>query len=384
MIEPYLIAHYFPFILAFMLSAIIVFYTIPPIIRVAKLKKLYDEPDGDRKLNKKVVPTLGGMAIFIGFVTAVVLSSYRMDFLELRYIVVALIIILFVGLKDDILYISPKSKLIGQLLTAFILVVFADVRFTTLHGLFGVHEIEYWVSVPLTIFALTVLTNSLNLIDGIDGLSSGIGFLASTLFTFLFYLNDDIEMTLVGAALAGALFSFFIYNVFGKKNKIFMGDTGSLIIGFILATLAVKFNEIHLPDTRIFKVIEPPAISIAILIVPIMDTIRVFTLRILDGRSPFSADNLHTHHQLVRLGLTHFQSTLVYTLFSFIFFVITMILQHYLDNFYLLAVIIGLALIILYIPTRLVKKTPINYQKHSLRNNKFNRFFRKVADRKKT
>jgi UDP-N-acetylmuramyl pentapeptide phosphotransferase/UDP-N-acetylglucosamine-1-phosphate transferase len=384
MIEQYLVELYFPYVLAFFLAMVIVYFTIPPIIRVAKLKKLYDEPDGDRKLNTHVVPTLGGLAIFLGFVIAVVLSSYKMEFIELRYIVAALVIILFVGLKDDILYISPKSKLIGQLVTAAILVIFANVRFTSLHGLLGIYEINYWVSLPLSIFGITVLTNSLNLIDGIDGLCSGVGFLSAFLFGILFYLNDDIEMTIVAAALSGSLFSFFIYNVFGKKNKIFMGDTGSLIIGFLLATLAVKFNEIHLPDNRIFQIKEPPSISVAILIVPIMDTLRVFTLRILDGRSPFSADNLHTHHQLIRLGLTHFQASIVYIIYNFIFFAIAMFLQHYLDNFILLFTLFTISLAFLYIPTYLSKKVSKETKKNGLKNNGFNRTFRKLADRSNT
>lgn len=384
MLEPYLIYHYFPFVLAFILAAVVSYYTIPPIIRVAKLKNLYDVPDGKRKLNTRVVPTLGGMAIFLGFIIAVVIASYNMEFIQLRYIVVAMVIILFVGLKDDILYISPKSKLIGQLVTATILVVFADVRFNTLHGLFGIHEINYWVSLPLSIFGITVLTNSLNLIDGIDGLCSGTGVVSSLLFALLFYLNDDYEMALIGLALSGSLFSFFIYNVFGKKNKIYMGDTGSLIVGFVLSVLAVRFNEIHLPDKGLFEVLEPPAISIAILIIPFVDTLRVFTLRILDGRSPFSADKWHTHHKLLELGLSHFQATILYLVYSIMYFVLILYLQHYLENWILLSVMLLLALALLHIPNILVKKG-INFgNNNQLKVNRFNRQMRRLADDKKT
>lgn len=383
--EYYLIHLYFPYILAFLLAAVIVYKSIPAIIRVAKLKHLYDEPDEERKVSKEIVPTLGGMAIFLGFIISVVLSSFRMEFLELRYIVVALVIMLFVGLKDDILYISPKSKLIGQIMVSFILVVFANVRFTSLHGLFGLEEINYWVSVPLSMFAITVLTNSLNLIDGIDGLCSGIGFTAASLFALLFYLNDEIEFTLVGMALAGSLFSFFIYNVFGVKNKIFMGDTGSLLIGFVLSIMTIKFNEIPFTDHRIFEVVEVIGVSLAIMIVPILDTLRVFSLRIARGKSPFSADRIHTHHQLLDLGLTHFQASLIYILYNILFFAYTMVLQHYLDNYVLLIVLVISALLAISIPSFMLKKGMGKKKvQNGLKNHGFNRFFRQMAEKSKT
>lgn len=383
--EYYLINLYFPYLLAFLLSAFIVYHSIPAIIRVAKLKHLYDEPDEERKVTKEIVPTLGGMAIFLGFIIAVVLSSFRMDFIELRYIVVALVIMLFVGLKDDILYISPRSKLIGQIIVAFILVVFADVRFTSLHGLLGFEMIPYYVSVPLSMFAITVLTNSLNLIDGIDGLCSGIGFTASSIFALLFYINDDIEFTLVAMALSGALFSFFIYNVFGVKNKIFMGDTGSLLIGFILSIMTIRFNEIPFTDHRLLEVKEVIGISLSIMIVPIIDTLRVFTIRIMNGKSPFSADRIHTHHQLLDLGFTHFQSSLIYILYNLIFFSIAMILQHYITNYILIISLVIIAFIFVSIPGILLKKgwgKPVAI--NSIKNHGFNRFFRKMAEKTKT
>ena len=383
--EFYLINLYFPFVLAFVLAAVVVYYSIPVIIRVAKLKNLYDEPNEDRKVTKKIVPTLGGMAIFLGFIISVVLSSFRMEFLELRYIVVALVIMLFVGLKDDILYISPRSKLTGQIIVAFILVVFADMRFTSLHGLLGFEEIPYYFSVVLSMFAITVLTNSLNLIDGIDGLCSGIGVAASLMFAFLFYINNDVEFTLVGMALAGALFSFFIYNVFGDKNKIFMGDTGSLIIGFVLSIMTIRFNEIPFTDHRLFEVKEIIGVSLAIMIVPIMDTLRVFSLRILDGRSPFSADNNHTHHQLLQLGLNHFQASLIYIAYNVIFVAITMVLQHYITNYILLITLLLLAFISVSIPSLLLKN---GHKKavgsNAIKEHKFNRFFKELADKSNT
>ena len=383
--ELYLIKLYFPFVLAFVLAAVVVFYSIPAIIRVARLKNLYDEPNEERKVTKKVVPTLGGMAIFLGFIISVVLSSFKMEFLELRYIVVALVIMLFVGLKDDILYISPKSKLMGQVFVAFILVVFADLRFTSLHGLLGFEQIPYFVSVILSMFAITVLTNSLNLIDGIDGLCSGVGFTAASVFSLLFYINNDLEFTLIGMALAGALFSFFIYNVFGDKNKIFMGDTGSLLIGFVLSIMTIRFNEIPFTDHRLFEVKEMIGISLAVMIVPIMDTLRVFSIRIMNGKSPFAADDIHTHHQLLKLGLNHFQASLVYITYNMLFIVFAMIIQHYITNYVLIVVLLITALICVSIPSLLLKYGHQKKHKNTvIKEHGFNRFFKEMADKSNT
>lgn len=383
--EFYLINLYFPFVLAFVLAAVVVYYSIPAIIRVAKLKNLYDEPNEERKIAKKIVPTLGGMAIFLGFIISVVLSSFRMEFLELRYIVVALVIMLFVGLKDDILYISPRSKLTGQVFVAFILVVFADLRFTSLHGLLGIEQISYFPSVILSMFAITVLTNSLNLIDGIDGLCAGIGGTASTIFAFLFYINNDIEFTLIGTALSGALFSFFIYNVFGDKNKIFMGDTGSLIIGFVLSIMTIRFNEIPFTDHRLFEVKEIISVSLAIMIVPIMDTLRVISIRVLNGKSPFSADNIHTHHQMLELGLNHFQASLIYISYNILFVIMALVLQHYITNYVLLLVLLIIAFLTVSIPSLLLKSGHRKkWEKTMIKERKFNRFFKELADKSNT
>lgn len=380
--EFYLINLYFPYLLAFFLAAVTVYFTVPAIIRVAKLKHLYDEPNEERKASKIIVPTLGGVAIFLGFVLAVVLSSFSLEFNELRYIVAALVILLFVGLKDDILYISPKSKLVGQLFVAFILVFFADVRFTNLHGILGIHDIHYWISVPLSMFAIVVLTNSMNLIDGIDGLCSGIGISISMIYALFFYLNEEVDFALLALALAGALVAFFIFNVFGKKNKIFMGDTGSLMVGFLVSIMTVKFNEIPLPDHRLFQILEPPALSVAIMIVPVMDTLRVFTLRILDGRSPFSADRWHTHHQLLDLGLTHFRASLAYISYHFVFVAVALVLQHYITDYKLLITLVALAFAFISIPSLLLKRKKEKLEKENeLKDNAFNRFFTKLADR---
>jgi len=264
-------------------------------------------------------------------------------------------------------------------------VVFADLRFTSLHGLLGIEQIPYYTSVVLSMFAITVLTNSLNLIDGIDGLCSGIGFSAALMFAFLFYVNNDLEFALIGMALAGSLFSFFIYNVFGDKNKIFMGDTGSLLIGFVLSIMTIRFNEIPFTDHRLFEVKEMIGISLAIMIVPIMDTLRVFSIRLLKGQSPFTADRIHTHHQLLDLGLTHFQASLVYIIYNIGFAIFAMILQHYISNYIFLIVLLLTALVWVSIPTLLLKQGRKKKRfNNAIKNHGFNRFFKEIADRLNT
>lgn len=317
----------------------IVYYSIPAIIRVAKAKHLFDQPN-ERNVTTQVVPTLGGVAIFLGMSISTTLFSFQETFQELPYILVAAILMLFVGLKDDLMDLAPHKKLIAQIGVAVIIAVFADIRFTHLHGLFGIGEINYVASVAITVFTFIVMINAINLIDGIDGLASGVAIVAASAFGIWFYSNDHMSLALLAFATVGALVSFFIFNVFGKKHKIFMGDTGSLLLGFILAILVIQFNElsIHTVASRAF--VNAPILSYAIMIVPLTDTLRVFMIRILRKQSPFKADRIHTHHDLLLLGFTHFQTSLILVASNIIFIGIAIGVQNFNSYFVLLGIIV--------------------------------------------
>jgi UDP-GlcNAc:undecaprenyl-phosphate/decaprenyl-phosphate GlcNAc-1-phosphate transferase len=295
---------------AFIISFTLVIITVPPILRVARAKFLF-EPSDERKIHSGSIPSLGGIAIFIGFILSTIIATDGYSFDSLKYIIASVILMFFIGLKDDLLIISARKKLIIQFFAAVLLITLGNVRLTNLHGMIGIYDIHYFSSLFLTLFAMIVIINAYNLIDGIDGLASGLAILSATVFGIWFYLSGQIQFSIMSFALVGSLAGFFLYNVFGIRNKLFMGDTGSLVIGLVISTLVVKFNEFNLLKTSTFIINAAPSVSFAIIIVPLVDTLRVMIIRILNGRSPFSPDKNHIHHRLLSIIPNHLKVTLI-------------------------------------------------------------------------
>ena len=308
------------------LSFIIVYVSIPSIVAVAHRKQLYDEP-GRRKSHHHSVPYLGGIAIFVSLIVGTGLCIDISETKELLQVMVAMVVIFFIGIKDDILVIAPIKKLYGEILAAIIVVILADVRFTSLHGFMGVYEIDYKTSIILTSFVVIVLINSFNLIDGIDGLASGIGIVVSLTFGLWFFLTGHTNYAILSASIFGTLLAFFGFNVFGQKNKIFMGDSGSLVLGLIMSVLVIKFNEFNITYNGPYTISSAPAVSFGILIVPLFDTLRVFFIRLINKQSPFSADHNHIHHRVLKLGFSHAGSTIVILLVNVLFIFIMLACQ---------------------------------------------------------
>jgi len=288
-------------ILSGALSFLITFFAIPVIIQVARQKKMFDEPD-ERKVHKMVIPTLGGLGIFAGFILATLLGVPTGS-PELQYFVAAAIVIFFLGIKDDILVLSAAKKFIGQLVAAGIIIKFGGIQITNMHGFLGIGEIPELASIILTLFTIIVITNSFNLIDGVDGLAGSLGLLTTILFGSYFLYVGQLMFAVMAFSLAGSLVGFLVYNF--SPAKIFMGDTGSLMIGLVNSILVIKFINIAGAEGSRLPLEAAPAIGFAILIVPLFDTLRVFGQRILDRRSPFSPDRSHVHHFLLELGFTH-------------------------------------------------------------------------------
>lgn len=307
------------------LAFIITFFAIPVIIQITKSKKLFDEPD-ERKVHKTVIPTLGGVGIFAGFIIATLMgvpSSYTN---ELQYFAAASIVIFFLGLKDDILILSASKKFIGQLLAAGIIIKFGGIQLNNMHGFLGIDEIPRVASIVLTIFTIIVITNSFNLIDGVDGLAGSLGVLTTLVFGTYFYLAGQLTYAVMSFALAGSTIGFLIYNF--SPAKIFMGDTGSLLLGLINSILVIKFiNVAGNPAVKV-PLEAAPAIGIAILMIPLFDTLRVFTLRILDRRSPFSPDRTHVHHFLLDIGFNHRMITFTCLSVNILFIAAAYFLRH--------------------------------------------------------
>ncbi len=289
------------------LSLIITFFSIPVIIQVAKQKKLFDEPD-ERKVHKAVIPTLGGLGIFAGFMMAMLLCTPSGANNSLQYFVAAFTVMFFLGLKDDILILSATKKFAGQVIAAGILFQFGDVQLSNMHGFLGIHEIPYALSVALTILTVVLITNSFNLIDGVDGLAGSLGILTTIIFGAYFYYIGQLGYAVMAFSLTGGLLSFLIYNF--SPAKIFMGDTGSLLLGLVNSILVIKFINFSSASNSLLNIPSAPAIGFAILMIPLFDTLRVFGLRILSRRSPFSPDRNHIHHFLLDLGFNHRKVTI--------------------------------------------------------------------------
>lgn len=265
--------------------------------------------------------------MFAGFVFSTVLIAGTFFDMELMYLICGMAIILFIGIKDDILVVDPWKKLTGQIIASSIVIIFADIRIDNFYGLFGINQIPYLFSVAFSAFVFLVIVNGINLIDGIDGLASGIGILVSSLFGSWFWLTGNHAEAALCFALGGSLIAFFYFNVFSKKNKLFLGDTGSLLTGFLLGIFVFRVFQLNQQVSEAYFIKSVPAVVFGILILPLFDTLRVFSIRILQGKSPFTADRQHIHHRILQLGFTHIQATTLLLSINAIFIALNFVLQ---------------------------------------------------------
>ena len=298
------------------LAFLITFFAIPVIIQVAKDKKLFDEPD-ERKVHKNVIPTLGGLGIFAGFIIATLMGVPSAMSSELQYFAAATTVIFFLGIKDDILVLSASKKFVGQLIAAGIIIKFGGIQLTNFHGFLGIYEIPHITGIIISLFTIIVITNSFNLIDGVDGLAGSLGLLTTLVFGTYFFYAGQLTYAVMAFALSGSIIGFLIYNF--SPAKIFMGDTGSLLLGLINAILVIKFINTAGNPASNFPIESAPAIGFSILMIPLFDTLRVFGLRIIQRRSPFSPDRTHVHHFLLDLGLSHRMVTITCVLVNMTF-----------------------------------------------------------------
>lgn len=328
---------------AFMISFLITFSVIPLIISISKKKKLLDIPGG-RKIHKGHIPSLGGIGIFIGFITSMFMWSSLEQIVELRFIYVGILMIVFTGIRDDLLPLSALYKLVWQIMAAFTVIHFADIRLTSMHGLFSIYEIPVWLSYFISIFTIIVITNSFNLIDGINGLAGSIAIIVLTTFGIWFYSIDSFSFVLIIVGVVGSVLAFLKFNY--TPSQIFMGDTGSLLIGFVVSIIAIRFIEINstLPTSHHLKFTSGITICAAILVYPLFDTLRIFTIRIIQGRSPFSPDKNHIHHLVLRIGSSHTKTTLLLCTFNLLTIFAVYLLKSY-GNLIGLSALIGICII---------------------------------------
>ena len=330
-------------LLASITSFLITFVIIPPIIRIARKKKLFDLPN-ERKSHELNTPALGGIAIFCGVVFSLSFWTPFTVFGELQYLLSAFIIIFLIGAKDDIEPVSPTTKLLAEIVAATILVLKSNVLLTSMYGLFGIYEIHPTFAIILSILTIVVIINSFNLIDGINGLGASITILAAVTMGTWFFLVNKIELAILAFTLTGSVLAFLRYNV--TPAKIFMGDAGSLFCGLIVAIMTIKFidyQQVLVDSPYGFKAV--PAVAIGILILPLFDTLRVFTMRLFKGRSPLSPDRLHIHHMLIDAGLSHMRATGVLIMVNLVFMFLVFKMQ-YVGTSTLILLIMSLAILL--------------------------------------
>ena len=293
--------------------------SMPLVIRMAKTKGFVVRPN-KRMSHTGEIPNIGGLNICFSFMLTYLLFEYD-QLNQSQFFLIGLFAIMAVGFTDDVLVLTPVAKLLGEALAGIALIGFADLRITHLHGLFGITEIGVIPSYLISLFVLIAIINAVNLIDGIDGLASGLGILYCLFFAVYFGLVGDINWAVLAVCMIGSLAVFFIYNVFGHREKIFMGDSGSLLLGYLLTAFVFHFCEInaYTQVPEVFHMSAAPAVAICVLTIPIFDTIRVSLTRIKQHRSPFKPDKNHIHHLLLRTGLNHIQTTCVLLSLSLLF-----------------------------------------------------------------
>jgi UDP-N-acetylmuramyl pentapeptide phosphotransferase/UDP-N-acetylglucosamine-1-phosphate transferase len=299
---------YYAFIVIF--SVLITSLAIPSILHVARFRHLYDDLGHFRKSHDHGIPRLGGVAIFVSFTITSLLFCMTDRSLPINYLLTACIILFAMGLKDDLSGVNSNTKFLIQFIICAILVMLGNIRLESFYGVFGIYQLPYIISVAISILLILLVVNSFNLIDGIDGLAAMTGIVVNGTFAALFFYMHRYELAAVSLAMVGAILGFLRFNV--TPAKIFMGDTGSLLIGLISAVMAIKFMGVssaaHSKTDPLFTI---PALTVAILIGPIFDTVRVFVIRIANGVSPFVADRNHIHHRMLRLGFNHLQTTII-------------------------------------------------------------------------
>lgn len=343
----------------FVISFLISFFSIPTVIKISRRKNLMDEP-GMRSSHLRKIPNLGGIALFYSIGICASIFAYELFDLY-KFLFASLIILLYVGVMDDIVVMRAYKKLLAQLLVSALIVFGSDVRIRNLFGVFGIYELNYFLSTVFSIVTFIILINAFNLIDGIDGLAGSYSVMCSLFFGISYYRLGEYNYPLVifSAIIIGAVLAFLYYNLSNYRvNKIFMGDTGSMVLGFLLAFTAMCFIDIFI-DKKIagvprYFLHSAPVIAVAILILPIVDTLNVIIVRLSHKKSPLVADKNHIHHKLLALGLTHRRSTFYIIVYYLMIVVVAYFLRH-VENNLLLLIILALGFLGAYIPNMILK-----------------------------
>lgn len=331
---------------SFLISLATSFLVIPLIIKLLQKRNLVDAPDR-RKIHRGAIPSMGGIGIFIGMGFAMLIWLTISGIVEYKYVLAGSTLLFIAGVRDDLVPISARVKLIVQMFSATI-IIGSGIMINSAYGLFGLDELNITIKIFLSLGFIIFFTNSFNLIDGLDGLAGTIALIISLTFATWFYLNEDYYLAILAAGIAGGVVGFLYYN--WQPARIFMGDTGALTLGFLFSVLALAFmNQDYNLAAGYHKVNAPISMMLAILFVPIFDTFRIIIVRLVRRRSPFEPDKNHTHHVLMRLGLKHKYVALLLGAINILIITTIFSLREFKDNVLLPALILiafGLSVIL--------------------------------------
>ncbi len=322
---------YILYLVAVTVSFAVSVYTVRKVLFITTKRKIYDIPDDTRKIHGPGIPSLGGIGIFTGYMLGGAWFMYYVNNMDWHFVIASSIILFFTGVYDDLMNMRPSKKLLAQLIASAIAVYFADVRITSLYGIAGIEELPYWVSVITTTLACTFFINVFNFIDGIDGLAGVTAVLYTAVLGALFALQSETALAGISFGLCGAAIGLLFFNF--APARIYMGDTGSMLLGFtifILSVLLVHYYPFS-GGSHIALFIHSARgafiIACAILYLPVYDGIRVFIMRASKGISPLKADRNHLHYYLLDAGFSHSQSVLIIVTTNIIIIILAFLLQ---------------------------------------------------------
>lgn len=306
------IAYKYRLIILFAISFLATTLVFNPILRIAKGKNIVDSPDA-RKLQKEPVPVMGGIAVFFGISVGLCFFKTMFSYTPLFPVLGVMTVMLYLGAIDDILSLGAKLKLTVEIIVAWVLLFGLKCCIIDFQGLWGINFIPVWIGVLLSMLAFVGIVNSINMIDGIDGLCSSFCVLILTCFGIVCFLAKDYSFSVLSAVCIGSLIPFFLHNVFGWTTKMFIGDSGSLMIGTVISSMVIIILRRNFCIEEAFPYLNFSRIAfvMAVLSIPVSDTIRVMLSRIFHNKSPFSPDRNHLHHLFVATGFSYISITII-------------------------------------------------------------------------
>ena len=328
---------------ALVTSFIITYFAVPKVISFAHRFRLSDVA-GERASHKRSVPTVGGIAIFSGIIFSLLFWS---EMANIQFIIASLVIVFFVGILDDLLGLTPYKKLIGQIIAILIVIYLGEIQIDSMLGVLGIYELPDIIATVFTVFVVVVITNGVNLIDGVDGLACGVGLIASFCFGVVAVMMNQLDMAIISFSLIGALLAFLKYNF--HPARIFMGDTGSLVVGMTLSVLAINSIKYGLVTETNGLPNKGPLLAIVFLAIPLFDSLRVFIVRAVKGSGPLTAGRDHIHHALLDLGYGHKYTSLILYAISILLILGSYFLLEYNINT-AIAILAGVSFFLLIIP----------------------------------